>query len=83
MKDGLEVRSCSLTYKYGVSLLHFPKDPALREKWADQVRRTRDKWEPIIYTDNSVLCSKDFEDDCFELDTKLAKAMGLWKIQAQ
>lgn len=65
---------CSLTYKHGVSLFHFPKDPALKKKWIDQVRRTRDKWEP---TDNSVLCSKHFEDDCFELDSKFAKAMGL------
>ncbi len=62
------VAGCSLTYKDGVSLLHFPKDPTLRKKWADQVRRTRDKWEPT---------DKHFEDDCFELDSKLAKAMGL------
>lgn len=46
----------------------------MKKKWIDQVRRTRDKWEP---TDNSVLCSKHFEDDCFELDSKFAKAMGL------
>ena len=65
---------CSLTHKDGVSIFHFPKDPVLRKKWADQVRRTRDKWEP---TDNSVLCSKHFEDGCFELDSQLAKAMGM------
>ena len=65
---------CSLTHKDGVSIFHFPKDPVLRKKWADQVRRTRDKWEP---TDNSVLCSKHFEDGSFELDSQLAKAMGM------
>ncbi len=31
----------------------------------------------------TILSCKHFEHDCFELDTKLAKAMGLWEIQAQ
>ncbi len=67
---------CSKTHKDGVSLFLFPKEPTLRKKWAAQVRRTRDKWEP---TDSSVVCSKHFEDHCFEQDNKIALAMGLNK----
>lgn len=71
---------CSLTHKDGVSLFYFPKDPALRKKWADQVMRTRDKWGP---TDYSVLCSKHFEDHCFQQDSKLSESMGLGKRKAR
>lgn len=68
---------CNKTHKDdGVSLYLFPKDVALRKKWADQVKRTRDKWEP---TEHSVLCSDHFEDSCFEQDCKLSIAMGLGK----
>ena len=67
---------CSLTHKDGVSLFHFPHDPVLNKQWADQVRKTRDKWEP---TDYSVLCNKHFEEHCFEIDNQLAIAMGLGK----
>ena len=55
----------------------------LRKKWADQVRRTvrrtTDKWTP---TDTSQLCSRHFEDSCFEPDIKLSEAMGLGKRNA-
>ena len=67
---------CSLTHKDGIHLYSFPKDPSLRKKWADQVRRTRDKWEP---TDYSHLCSKHFEHCCFEPYSNLSLAMGLGK----
>ena len=56
----------SNTYKDGVSLFLFPKDPELRKKWADQVKRTRDKWDGP--TDHSVLCSNHFDERCFEAD---------------
>ena len=71
---------CSHTNKDGVSLYKFPKDSGLRKKWADQVRRTRDKWTP---TDTSQLCSRHFEDSCFEPDSKLSEAMGLGKRKAR
>ena len=61
---------CSNTNKDGVRLFQFPKDKARRKKWADQVKRHRDKWEP---TDHSVLCSKHFEDLCFLPDTLLTQ----------
>lgn len=66
---------CSLTHKDRARLFLFPKDPALRKKWAEQVKRTRDKWDGP--TDHSVLCNKHFEDSCFEQDSKLAVSMGL------
>ena len=71
---------CSLTHKDGVSLFRFPKDPTLRKKWADQVKRTRAKWEPSDY---SVLCSKHFADHCFHQDSKLSESMGLGKRKAR
>ena len=51
----------------------------LRKKWADQVRRTRDKWEP---TDHSRLCSKHFEEHCFEIYSKLSESLGLGKVKS-
>ena len=71
---------CSKTHKDGISLFGFPKDASLRKKWADQVRRTRDKWEP---SQRSVLCSKHFEDWCFDPGSKLSEAMGLGKTKAR
>lgn len=66
--------ACSNTHRDGVSLFKFPKDPFLREKWAKQVQRTRAKWNP---TENSVLCSKHFEEDCFEPGTDIAAQFGI------
>ena len=70
---------CSSTHKDGVHLYGFPKDSGLRKKWADQVRRTRDKWEP---TDHSRLCSKHFEEHCFEIYSKLSESLGLGKVKS-
>lgn len=70
---------CSSTHKDGVHLYSFPKDPIGRKKWADQVRRTRDKWEP---TNHSRLCSKHFEDHCFEPYSKLSESLGLSKVKS-
>ena len=66
---------CSNTYRDGVSLFLFPKDPQMRKKWADQVKRTRNKWDGP--TDHSVLCSCHFEEHCFEADMKLAQSFGV------
>ena len=69
----------SSTCKDGLHLYSFPKDPELRKKWGDQVKRTRDKWE---HTDHSYLCSKHFEDDCFQpYSNKLAKSLGEGKVR--
>ncbi len=69
---------CSSTTKDGVHLYGFPKDPGLRGKWRDQVKRTRDKWEP---TDHSCVCSKHFEDDCFQPYSKISQSLGLEKVR--
>ena len=43
----------SKTHKDGISPFGFPEDLLLRKKWADQVRKTKDKWEP---TEHFVIC---------------------------
>ena len=58
--------ACSNTHHDGVSLFMLSRDRCLREKWAKQVHRTRAQWNP---TENSVLCSKHFKEDCFEPGT--------------
>lgn len=65
---------CSSTCKDGVHLYGFPKDPELRKKWVDQVN----KWEP---TAHSYLCSKHFEEDCFQPYSKLAESLGVGKVR--
>ena len=55
---------CSNSYKDGVSMFKFPKDPKLCQKWEQQVKRTRAKWTGA--TPNSVLCANHFTEDCFE-----------------
>ena len=70
---------CSSTHKDKVHLYGFPKDPSLRKQWADQVKRTRDKWEP---TDHSTLCSKHFEQHCFENYGKLSESLKIGKVRA-
>ena len=44
-----------------VTLYKFPKDPVLRKKWIEQVKRTRDRWSGP--SENSSLCSNHFTDD--------------------
>ena len=66
---------CSNTYKDGASLFLFPKDPQTYKKWADQVKRTRDKWDRPL--DHSVLCSCHFKEHCFEAEVKLAESLGI------
>ena len=51
----------------------------MRKKWADEVKRYRDKWEP---TEHSVLCSKHFEGSFFEQGTLLVQSLGLGKKKA-
>ena len=67
---------CSNTHSDNVSMHKFPQDPELRLKWEKQVQRTREQWSA---TENSFLCSDHFEADCFEVDSLLAKQMGLKK----
>ena len=66
--------ACSNTHHDCVSLFRFPSDPFLREKWAKQVQCTRAQGNP---TANSVLCSKHFEEDCFEPGTDIAVQFGI------
>ena len=68
---------CSKTYRDGVSLYAFPRDPSIRQQWVKQVQRTRAQWSGP--TEHSVLCSPHFDDSCFEPDSALAAKMGLVK----
>ena len=45
----------------------------MRKNWADQVKRTRDKWDGL--TNPSVLCSCHFEEHCFEAEMRLAESL--------
>ena len=74
-----DAAGCSSTTKDGVHLYGFPKDPGLRKKWGDQVKRTRDKWEP---TDHSCICSKHFEETCFQPYSKFTESLGMGKVRA-
>ena len=65
---------CSSTHADSVSLHSFPKDSSLRKVWIKQVQRYRAKWTATPY---SVLCSKHFGDEYFEVEHKLASSFGL------
>ena len=63
--------NCSNTHRDGVSLFRFPNDPLLRLQWTQQVQRTRKDFKgPMEF---SVVCSKHFTRDCFEVDPVLAE----------
>lgn len=68
---------CSNTYSDNVSLFKFPKDPVLRQKWVNNVQRTRAQWSGP--SEHSVLCSQHFDSSCFEPDSELTSQMGLQK----
>ena len=68
---------CSNTYKDGISLYTFPRDPALRKQWTKGVQRTCANWQGP--SNNSVLCSEHFTSDCFEVDTAIAASFGIEK----
>ena len=68
---------CSNTYRDGVSLFKFPKDPQLRKKWTKQVQRTCAEWKGP--SDHSVLCSNHFEEACLEPAGEFSKQFGLAK----
>lgn len=68
---------CANTSNDGISFLKFPSDPALRQQWIRQVRRTRDQWSGP--SKHSVLCARHFSEDCFEPDSAIAASMGLSK----
>ena len=69
----IQLTKMGCIYIYG-----FPKDPERIKKWTDQVKRTRDKWG---LTAHSYLCSKNFEDDCFQPYSKLAEFLGVGKVR--
>ena len=58
----------------GVSLYEFPKDEALRSQRIKQVQRFRAQWTATSYSE---LCSKRFNNDCFEPDSKIAATFGM------
>ena len=63
--------NCSNT----VSLFRFPNNPLLRLQWIQQVQRTRKDFNgPMEF---SVVCSKHFTRDCFEVDPILAEKFGI------
>ena len=66
---------CSNVRSDTVSLFRFPKDPALRQRWTKQVKRTRANWKGP--SDSSVLCSKHFTESCFEPITGIGATFGL------
>ena len=70
--------SCSNTNADSVSLYKFPKDEALRSQWIKQVQRFRAEWTATSYL---VLCSKHFNDDCFEPDSKITAMLGMQKAK--
>ena len=78
MVNSCVAAGCNRTCKDGVSLFTFPKNTLLRKKWIDQVRRTRENWEP---TEHSRLCSRHFEVGCFEPCSKLSETFGMKKIK--
>ena len=67
----------SNTYSDNVSMLKFPKDPILRQKWVKNVQRTRAQWSGP--SEHSVLCIQHFDSSCFEPDSELASQMGMQK----
>ena len=67
----------SNAHKDGASLSPFPKDASLRKRWADQVRRTREKWVPTEHT-----LQGHFEAYCFEQvlpNNTTTVGMGGWQ----
>ena len=79
MPKGCVAAGCNNTVENGVSVYTFPKDEALKKKWIDQVKRTRDCWRGA--TVNSVLCSEHFTEDSFEESYNLHKSFGLKKYK--
>ena len=69
---------CSNTNADGVSLYKFPRVEILRSQWIKQVQSLRAEWTATSY---SVLCSKHFNDDCFEPDSKIAATFGMQKAK--
>ena len=68
---------CSNTNADGVSIFRFPKDPGLHTQLIKSVQRYRAEWTDTAY---SVLCSKHFEDQCFEPKSKIAASFDMKKV---
>ena len=58
-----------------MSLFRFPNDPSLQLQWARQVQRTHKDFKGP--TEFSVVCSKHFTRDCFEVNPVLAEKFGI------
>ena len=54
------------------TLFSFPKDPALRRRWIQNMRLAN-----FEAKDHTRLCEKHFEDDQFEVSLKVLESMGM------
>ena len=54
------------------TLFCFPKDPALRRRWVQNMRL-----ENFVVKDHSRLCERHFEEDQFEVSPKLIESLGM------
>lgn len=57
-----------------ISVHKFPKESKLRRIWINFVNITR---SDFVCTENSVICSAHFEEDCFEASFLLKQQFGL------
>ena len=78
------VKSCvaagyARTSNDSISFFKFPSDSVMRQRWTQEVQRTRDCWGGP--SQHSVLCSSHFTADCFEPDSAIAATMGITKRQ--
>ncbi|KAG8184525.1 hypothetical protein JTE90_023539 [Oedothorax gibbosus] len=72
MPNNCAVLNCRAYYKKGHVTLHsFPKDPERRQQWEATVKVKKPNFTA---TNNSKICSKHFESECFET----AKSGGTW-----
>ena len=58
-----------------MSLFKFLNDPSLRLQWTQQVQKTCNDFKGP--TEFSVVCSKHFTRDCFEVDPILVEKFGI------
>jgi len=70
---------CSNTRADGFHLHKFPPEESVRNKWVQQVRRTRSgpKGSPWKLTPYAVLCSAHFDEGCYDTGESLKEQFGL------
>jgi hypothetical protein len=54
-------------------LHRFPKDTALKQRWAEKIKRKN--WKP---TSNSVLCSRHFDTSCYQVPPGVGRKVRLF-----